>query len=54
MLFLRMNPSAFLARNLYHRICFDHIVFLQIVELLKYKTTLVSGSNFLHVVLETL
>ena len=54
MLFLRMNPSAFLARNLYHRICFDHIVFLQIVELLKYKTALVTCVDFLHVVLETL
>ena len=43
-----------LSRNLYHHISFDLVIFLKIIELLEYKTTLISCSNFLYIVLETL
>ena len=48
------RPARQLSRHFYHDINFDHIVFLEIVEALEYKTALVTGVDFLYIVLETL
>ena len=43
-----------LSGHLHHRICLDQVVFLEIIELLKYKAALISGVDFLYIILKPL
>ena len=52
--FITVQHVSLLSRNFHHDISLNHIIYLNIVEFFKYKTTLVTGIYFLYIVLETL
>ena len=53
-LFFLIHSFLLLSWNFYHIICFNLVKFLDIVELLKYKTAFVACSNFLNIVFKSL
>ena len=46
--------KSLLSWYLYHDICFDFIFFFNIVEVVEYKTTLISCTDFLNVIFKSL
>jgi len=47
-------PKRLLPWHLYHGVSLDYVIFLKVVEFLKYKTALIACRYFLNVILETL
>jgi len=43
-----------LSRHFYHIICLNHIIYLNIIEFLKYQSTFITSSYFFYIIFKSL